>query len=140
MLVKTFLLALLSINLSTAAPESEAAGEALVQGPTRRPKVALVLSGGGAKGASHIGVIRYLREIGIPIDYVVGTSMGSLIGGMYSLGYDDKLMEEVMLKTDWPYYMGDGVERLQLSYRAKSIGDSYNLVLPFGRDEILAPK
>ena len=140
MLVKTFLLALLSINISTAAPEAEEAGEALVQGPSRRPKVALVLSGGGAKGASHIGVIRYLREIGIPIDYVVGTSMGSLVGGMYSLGYDDKLMEEVMMETDWPYYMGDGVERLQLSYRAKSIGDRYDLVLPFGSEEILAPK
>lgn len=140
MLVHTYLLALLSLNLSAAPLEPEAAGESIEDLSARRPKVALVLSGGGAKGASHIGVIRYLREIGIPIDYVVGTSMGSLIGGMFSLGYDDKAMEDVMLGTDWPYYMGDGVERLQLSYRAKSIGDSYNLILPFGTDEILAPK
>ena len=56
----------------------------------QRPKVALVLSGGGAKGVSHVGVIRYLREGGIPIDMVVGTSMGSIVGGMYSLGYSDE--------------------------------------------------
>ena len=52
-----------------------------------RPKIGLVLSGGGAKGAAHIGVIKYLEEAGIPIDYVAGTSMGSIVGGMYALGY-----------------------------------------------------
>ena len=51
-----------------------------------RPKVGLVLSGGGAKGAAHIGVLKYIEEAGIPIDYIAGTSMGSIIGGMYALG------------------------------------------------------
>ena len=51
-----------------------------------RPTVALVLSGGGAKGAAHIGVLKYIEEAGIPIDYIAGTSMGSIIGGMYALG------------------------------------------------------
>ena len=53
-----------------------------------RPTVALVLSGGGAKGAAHVGVIKYIEELGIPVDLVVGTSMGGLIGGLYSLGYE----------------------------------------------------
>ncbi len=52
-----------------------------------RPKVGLVLSGGGAKGAAHIGVLKYIEEAGIPIDYIAGTSMGSIVGGMYALGY-----------------------------------------------------
>ena len=52
-----------------------------------RPKVGLVLSGGGAKGAAHIGVLKYIEEVGLPIDYIAGTSMGSIIGGMYALGY-----------------------------------------------------
>ena len=54
---------------------------------SKRPKVAVVLSGGGAKGFAHIGALKILEEEGIPIDIIVGTSMGSLIGGFYSLGY-----------------------------------------------------
>ena len=52
-----------------------------------RPAVALVLSGGGAKGAAHIGVMKYLESIGMPVDMVLGTSMGGLLGGIYALGY-----------------------------------------------------
>ena len=52
-----------------------------------RKKVAVVLSGGGAKGVAHIGAIKVIEEAGIPIDYVVGTSMGSIIGGLYAIGY-----------------------------------------------------
>lgn len=103
----------------------------------QRPKVALVLSGGGAKGVSHVGVIRYLREVGIPIDMVVGTSMGSIVGCMYSLGYSDEQMIEIISAMDWPYYMGDGVERNELSYRAKSDYDRYSVTLPFGTKEFL---
>ena len=104
----------------------------------RRPKVALVLSGGGAKGISHVGVIRYLREMGIPIDYVVGTSMGSIIGCMYSLGYTDEQMTEIISGLDWPYYMGDEVERTELSYRTKKDYDQYELNLPFGTTEFFS--
>ena len=51
-----------------------------------RPKVGVVFGGGGAKGAAHIGVLKYLEEIGIPVDYVAGTSIGSIIGGLYAMG------------------------------------------------------
>lgn len=64
-------------------------------------KVGLVLSGGGAKGASHIGVIRALEEEGIPIDYITGTSMGAIIGGLYAIGWTTEQMEEVMLSDDF---------------------------------------
>ena len=52
-----------------------------------RKKVGLVLSGGGAKGMAHIGALKVIEEAGIPIDYIAGTSMGSVVGGMYALGY-----------------------------------------------------
>lgn len=64
-------------------------------------KVGLVLSGGGAKGASHIGVIRALEEEGIPIDYITGTSMGAIIGGLYAIGWTTDQMEEVMLSDNF---------------------------------------
>ena len=63
------------------------------------PVVALVLSGGGAKGAAHVGAIKYLESLGYDFDMVVGTSMGSIIGGLYSLGYTgteiDSLIKEL---------------------------------------------
>ncbi len=54
--------------------------------PSQRLKVGVVLGGGGARGASHIGVLKYIEELGIPVDFVAGTSMGSIIGGFYALG------------------------------------------------------
>ena len=61
-----------------------------------RPKIGLVLSGGGAKGAAHIGVLKYIEEAGIPIDYIAGTSMGSIIGGLYSIGYTPEQMDSMV--------------------------------------------
>lgn len=61
-----------------------------------RPKVGLVLSGGGAKGAAHIDVLKYIEEAGIPIDYIAGTSMGSIVGGMYALGYTSEEILDII--------------------------------------------
>lgn len=63
---------------------------------TQRPKVGLVLCGGGAKGAAHIGVIKVLEEANIPVDIVVGTSMGAIVGGMYSMGYDSHQLDSII--------------------------------------------
>ena len=62
-------------------------------------KVGLVLSGGGAKGAAHIGVIKALEENGIPIDYITGTSAGAIVGSLYAMGYTPEEMVELMEKT-----------------------------------------
>ena len=70
-------IALLSLISSGAFSQDNATVE-------ERPKVGLVLSGGGAKGAAHIGVLKYIEEAGIPIDFIAGTSMGSIVGGMYA--------------------------------------------------------
>lgn len=66
-----------------------------------RLKVGLVLGGGGAKGAAEIGVLKTLKKAGIPIDYVAGTSVGSLVGGLYASGVDPEKMEELFSHQDW---------------------------------------
>ena len=71
----------------------------------KRPKVALVLAGGGAKGLAHIGAIKVLEEAGIPIDMVVGNSMGSIVGGLYAIGYSPEEMDSVVRQTDWSSYV-----------------------------------
>lgn len=60
----------------------------------------MVLGGGGAKGASHIGVLKYLEEMGIPIDYAAGTSMGSIIGGFYAMGYSPDELTQLISSMD----------------------------------------
>ncbi len=72
---------------------------------TNKPKIGLVLAGGGAKGLAHIGVIKALQEHGIDADLVGGTSMGSIVGGLYSLGYNADTLEKIVLGVDWPDFM-----------------------------------
>ncbi|HAI76182.1 MAG TPA: patatin, partial [Microscillaceae bacterium] len=72
----------------------------LFSSPVLGQKVALVLSGGGAKGAAHLGVIKALEENNIPIDYIIGTSMGGVVGGFYAAGYSVEEMEELIKSED----------------------------------------
>ncbi len=76
-----------------------------------RPKVGLALSGGGAKGFAHIGVLKVLEEIDFPVDYISGTSMGSIVGGMYAIGYSADEIENIVLSSDWEDLFDDRVER-----------------------------
>ncbi len=97
----------------------------------KRPAVGLVLAGGGAKGAAHIGVIKLIEEVGIPIDYVAGTSMGSIIGGMYALGYTSAEMDSIISNMDWEIYMSNKVNRREVSYEHKTLDSKYLLDIPF---------
>jgi len=78
----------------------------LMAGPPRlqAQKVGLVLSGGGAKGLAHIGVLKQLEANGIPIDYIIGTSMGAVIGAMYSAGYSPREIEKIVLTPEFQYW------------------------------------
>ena len=73
----------------------------------KRKKVGVVLSGGGAKGMAHIGVLKVLEKAGIPVDIVTGTSMGSIIGGLYSIGYNATALDSVARAQDWSYVISD---------------------------------
>jgi NTE family protein len=68
---------------------------------TKRPRVAIVLSGGGAKGFAHIGVLKVLEEEGIPVDIIVGTSMGGIVGGLYSIGYNADEIGKMAISENW---------------------------------------
>ena len=73
----------------------------------QRKKVAVVLSGGGAKGMAHIGVLKVLEEAGIPIDIITGTSMGSIVGGLYAIGYNAHALDSVVHAQDWSFLITD---------------------------------
>ena len=74
----------------------------------RRPKVALVLGGGGAKGAAEVGALKVIEQAGIPIDYIVGTSIGSIIGGLYSIGYRADDLDSLFVNQNWLKLFNDG--------------------------------
>jgi NTE family protein len=96
-----------------------------------RPKVGLVLSGGGAKGAAHIGVLKYIEEMGIPIDYIAGTSMGSVVGGMYALGYSTDEILDILSSADWNYLISNEVDRRKISFTRKMENQTLAFTVPF---------
>ena len=96
-----------------------------------RPTVALVLSGGGAKGAAHVGVIEYIEELGIPVDMVLGTSMGGLVGGLYALGYTVPEMDSLVRNMDWNWALSDKLSREYVSYSDSKYKEKYLLAIPF---------
>lgn len=101
-----------------------------------RPKVGIVFGGGGAKGSAHIGVLKYIEEMGIPVDYVVGTSMGSIIGGLYSLGYSPDELQDLISNLDWSVYITNSVNRKNLSSSEKKRHSTYLLSIPFNSGEL----
>ena len=96
-----------------------------------RPKIGLVLSGGGAKGAAHIGVLKYIEQEGIPIDYIAGTSMGAVVGGMYALGYSADEILDVISSVDWERLISNNVDRKKISFRNKQEKGSHIISVPF---------
>lgn len=100
------------------------------------PRVGVVLGGGGAKGAAHIGVLKYLEEIGIPVSYVTGTSMGSIIGGLYALGYEPDELADIIASADWTRLMSNAIERRCLSNEHRYYSDRELVSVPFGSGKI----
>lgn len=96
--------------LASGGPESK---------PARRPKVGLVLGGGGAKGAAHIGVLKVLEEQRIPIDYIAGTSMGAIVGALYASGLSAGELEKVITGIDWKDVFSGEPDRRDIDYRRK---------------------
>ena len=101
-----------------------------------RPKVGVVLGGGGAKGASHIGVLKYLEEMGIPVDYVAGTSMGSIIGGLYALGYSPDELTKLIASMNWSEYIGNKIDRSSMSLETRKRSSTTQLSIPFSLESL----
>lgn len=103
-------------------------------------KIGLVLSGGGAKGFAHIGVLKVLYREKIPVDYISGTSMGSIVGAMYAMGYTPDEMEKIVLNTDWFDYFDDSASRKELSLEERKYKDNYILNIPLKNWSIQMPQ
>ena len=101
-----------------------------------RLKVGVVLGGGGAKGAAHIGVLKYMEEMGIPIDYVAGTSMGSIIGGCYAMGYTPDELAELIANMNWSEYIGNSIDRSLMSEEARQRSSAFLLQVPFSLESL----
>ncbi len=95
------------------------------QATPQRAKIGLALSGGGARGAAHVGVLRVLEEMHIPIDYIAGTSMGSIIAGLYASGMSPDEIETALKTMDWEHIFNDKPPREDRSYRRKRDDDLY---------------
>lgn len=102
----------------------------------KRKKVGVVLSGGGAKGVAHIGVLKAIEEAGIPIDYVVGTSMGSIIGGLYAIGYSPEQLDSVVRSQDWTFLLTDQMKRKNKNMHERENDEKYILSVPFSKTSI----
>jgi len=84
-----------------------------------RPKIGLALSGGGARGAAHVGVLKVLEELRIPVDYIAGTSMGAIVGGLYASGMSPDEIEQALVEMDWDSVLKDNQQRPDRSFRRK---------------------
>lgn len=109
------------------------------QSSAQRPKVGVVLSGGGAKGLAHIGALKVLEEAGIPVDYIAGTSMGSIIGGLYAIGYSAHQLDSITRSVDWDELLTDKVSRRSLSMMEKDENVKYLLSFPIQGKRIVLP-
>ncbi len=101
-------------------------------GDPARPKLGLVLSGGGARGAAHVGVLKVLEEIHVPVDLIAGASMGSIVGGLYATGMSPQEMEDALATMDWDGSFEDKVPRFEKPFRRKFDEASFLTKLTFG--------
>ncbi|MDO4762970.1 MAG: patatin-like phospholipase family protein [Flavobacteriaceae bacterium] len=102
------------------------------------PKIGLSLSGGGAKGFAHIGVLKILDSLGVRIDYISGTSMGAIVGGLYASGYSGKDIEKIMNDTDFYSLLDNQKQRKEISFFDKNV-DKYILSFPIQKKKITLP-
>jgi NTE family protein len=103
-------------------------------------KVGLVLSGGGAKGFAHVGVLKVLEEAGVRVDYIGGTSMGAIVGSMYASGYSAKEIDSLIRTFDFDKIMQDEVPRKSKPFYEKENGEKYAITFPLKKGKITIPK
>jgi NTE family protein len=127
--VKHFLKRALAVALAGACA---LAALAQAPAPAARPKIGLVLGGGGARGGAHMGVLEVLEEMRIPFDCVAGTSMGALVSGAYLAGVSPEEMKAKVKATDWGGMFDDSAGRESIGVRAKQIDDRFFSALEFG--------
>ena len=106
----------------------------------KQPKIGLVLSGGGAKGFAHIGVLKEIDKAGLQIDYIGGTSMGAIVGGLYAIGYSGEQIEKIVLETDFMSLLRDKLPRSSETFFEKEYGEKTVITLPVKNGSVGLPK
>ncbi len=112
-----------------AGGDTNETGDSTVALDRERPKIGLALSGGGARGGAHVGVLKALEEMDIPIDYIAGTSMGAIVGGFYAAGYSADEIKQLMLGMDWSAALSDRPSRRDETMRKKELES--NFMIPY---------
>ncbi len=97
----------------------------------KRPKIGLTLSGGGAKGLAHIGILKAMDSAGLKVDYITGTSMGAIIGAMYAVGYSSDSIEQIARKIDWDLLLSNQLSLRNVTMEEKSEYGKYDVELPW---------
>lgn len=100
--------------------------------PAQRPRIGLVLSGGGARGTAHVGVLKVLEEMHVPVDAIAGTSMGAVVGGLYASGLNAREIEKIMTSLNWQEAFRDRPPREDLTLRRKQEDESFLVKFPLG--------
>src|SRR4051794_28032328 len=111
---------------------AEATQAPLASAAVPRPRIGLVLSGGGARGITHIGVLKVLDELRVPVDYIAATSMGSIVGGLYAMGMTPLQMHEIVTTADWTSLFSDSPPRVELTFRDKERDTRFPLPIEIG--------
>jgi NTE family protein len=114
------------------ACQSPAGAQEAPAGAPARPRIGLVLSGGGARGAAHVGVLKVLDELHVPVDAIAGTSMGAVVGGLYASGLTGREIETIISGVDWQDAFRDRPRRSDLNLRRKREDQDYLVQLPLG--------
>ena len=104
-----------------------------------RQKIGLVLSGGGAKGLAHIGVLKAIEEAGVKIDYIGGTSMGAIVGGLYASGYNAAQIDSIFKVSDFDQLLKDYIPRSSKNFYEKENDEKFALTLPFDKWKVGVP-
>ncbi len=110
------------------------------QDTIKRPKIGLVLSGGGAKGFAHIGVLKVIEQAGVKIDYIGGTSMGAVVGGLYAIGYSATQIDSIFKVTNFDELIKDFIPRSSKNFYEKRNDELYAFALPFNKFKIGIPE
>jgi len=109
-------------------------------GQTKRPKIGLVLSGGGAKGMAHVGVLKAMEEAGLTPDYITGTSMGSIVGGLYSIGYSADELKELISTIDWDAVLSNNIPMNKVAFEEKPFYGRYLMDFYVDNKKLALPK
>jgi NTE family protein len=127
---------------AAAAAADTAPTSATAPDPKMRPRICLVLSGGGARGMAHIGVLKILEQMKVPIDCIAGTSMGAVVGGLYASGMTAAEIDAAISSLDWQAAFRDAPPRRELAFRRKQDDKNFLVRLPLGlrHGKILLPK